>query len=162
MLSIALRPTVGRKARADIRLYYSAELKEVTVNGARLTAKDEDEIVSSLFRLAVSGGGSASVAVGADDLEVEAAANSAVVVSGEAKYLSIRATERSKVDTRQLDAVSVEAEAVTGGEIRVSASERLVANARNASTIYYAGHPSIIKNRTSRSSVGSGVISIDL
>ncbi len=159
VLSVSLRPTVGQKARADVRLYYKADIKSVTVNGARLTANDE--IVSSIFRLAVSGGGNASVAVAADDVEVEAAANSAVVVTGETTYLSIRATERSKVDTRKLDAVSSEAEAVTGGEIHVFASERLVANARNASTIYYTGNPTIFKNRTSRSSVGSGVHKID-
>ena len=89
VLSVSLRPTVGQKARADVRLYYKADIKSVTVNGARLTANDE--IVSSIFRLAVSGGGNASVAVAADDVEVEAAANSAVVVTGETTYLSIRA-----------------------------------------------------------------------
>ena len=159
VLSVTLRPTVGQKARADIRLYYKAEIKEVTVNGARLTV--EDEIVSSLFRLAVSGGGSASVAVAADDVEVEVTSNSAVVVTGETTYLSIRATERSKVDTRKLNAVSAETEAVTGGEIYVFASERIVANARHASSIHYTGKPTIVKNRTSRSSMGSGVYNID-
>lgn len=157
VLSITLRPTVGRKARADIRLYYNAELTEVTVSGARLTA--EDEIVSSLLRLVVSGGGNASVAVAVDDMEIEATANSAVEVSGEAKYLSIRATERSKVDTRELDAVSAEAEAVSGGEIYVFASERIVANAGNVSKIYYAGNPSIVKTSMSKI-MGAGVFDI--
>lgn len=159
VLSVTLRPTVGQKSRADVRIYYKATLHNVTVSDARLTAAAD--IASSIFRLSVSGGGNASIAVDADDFEVEATANSAVVVSGTAKYLSVRATERSKVDTRGLKAVAAEVEAVTGAEIYVFASERIVTNARNASTIYYAGNPTIVKDRTSKSSIGSGVHNID-
>ena len=155
VLSVTLRPTVGQKARADVRIYYKGTLQNISAMDAKLTAKED--VVSSLFKISLSGGANASMSVDADDVEIDATANSVLVMSGVTKYVAVRATERSKVDTRKLEAVAAEAEAVTGGEIYVFASERIVANARNASTIYYAGNPTIVKNRTSKSSVGSGV-----
>lgn len=158
VLSLVLRPTVGTKARADVRIYYKGGLQSLSVSDAKLTVNEK--IVAAMFKVAVSGGGNASLILESEDVEVDATANSAVQISGTTKYLSVRATERSKVDTRGLKAVAGEAEAVTGGEIYIYASERLVATARNASTIYYAGNPTIVKDRSAKTSMGSGVLNI--
>lgn len=155
-LSVSLRPTVGQKSRADVRIYYKGPLYGVSINDAKLTAN----IIASIFKLSISGGGNASVVLDSDDIEIDVSAKSALVASGTVKYLSLRVAEASKADTRGLKAISAEVEAVTGGEIYVCATERIVLNARTASNIYYAGNPSIVKNHTSRTSIGSGIYDI--
>lgn len=156
-LSVKLRPTVGQKSRADVRIYYKGPLYGVTVNDAKLTANHID---TSIFRLSISGAGNASIALDADDVEIEVSAKSALAATGSTKYLTMRVSEGSKVDTRGLEAVSAEIEAVTGGEVYVCATERIVTNARTASNIYYMGNPSIVKDHTSKTSIGSGVYDI--
>ncbi|MCL2561913.1 MAG: DUF2807 domain-containing protein [Rikenellaceae bacterium] len=157
-LSVALRPTVGRSVHADVRIYYRAPLREIRVNGARLTA--EQSRLAQLFSLTLRGGANAIIDMNADDIELSVTGNSALVASGETKYLTLRATERSRVDSRRLTARAVEAEAATGAEVYLHASERLVVNARNTSTIYYAGRPSILKDRRSRARIGLGLYEI--
>lgn len=156
-LTVKLRPTVGEKARADVRIYYKGPLYGISVNDAKLTAEG---IVASIFKLSVSGGGNASVVLDADDAEIDVSAKSALSATGRAKYLALRVSEASTADTRGLEAVSAEVEAATGGEIYVRATERIVVKARTASNIYYSGNPSIVKNNTSKTSMGSGVYDI--
>ncbi|MDL2320054.1 DUF2807 domain-containing protein [Alistipes sp. OttesenSCG-928-B03] len=158
-LSLSLRPTSGAKARADVRVYYKGALQNISVVDARVTAMD---LISHTLRISVAGGANFTADLDAQDLELEVTGNSVALVSGMAKYATLRATERSRVDTRKMDAVSVEAEAATTAELYVTANERLVANAKSGATIFYAGSPSIFKDRSTKvsSSIGSSVLNI--
>lgn len=160
VLSVSLRPTIGSKARADVRIYYRGSLSDISVIDARLSATEA--IMSHMMRLVVSGGANVNATVDVKDLEVEVTGNSSLLMSGTAKYLTLKATERSKVDVRKMQAVSAETEAATGAEVYVNSSERLVANARIAATIFYTGNPTIFKDRSSKinTSLGSSVLSI--
>ncbi len=84
-----------------------------------------------------------------------------MVVTGKAKYLTLKAVEHSRVDTRELDSVAAEVDAAAGSEVFVSASERLLAQARSGATIYHRGNPSILKNRSARSPLSGGIFSVD-
>lgn len=161
VLSVSLRPTIGSKARADVRIYYRGALYDISVTDARLSVTEE--IVAHTMRLAISGGANVNVAVDVKDMEVDVNGNSSLLMLGTAKYLTLKVTERSRVDVRKLQAVSAETEAATGAEVYVNASERLVANARTAATIFYMGNPTIFKDRSSKinTSLGSSVLSID-
>lgn len=159
-LSVSLRPTIGAKSRVDVRIYFKGPLNDISVMDARLSATEE--LVAHTMRLAVSGGANVNAAVNVKDLEVEVTGNSSLLMFGMAKYLTLRATERSRVDVRKLQAVSAEAEASTGAEVYINSSERLVANARTGATIFYMGNPTIFKDRSSKISagLGSSVLSI--
>lgn len=162
MLSVSLRPTLGQgqKSRADVRIYYKGTPTDISVTDARLTVVDP--LVAHMMRLAISGGANVNAAVDVKDLDVEVSGNSSLLISGSTKYLTLRATERSKVDTRRLQAVSAETEATMGSEVYINSSERLVANAKTAATIFYMGNPTIFKDRSSKMnmSLGSSVLSI--
>ena len=160
VLSVTLRPTVGAKPSADVKIYYNGNLHEISASGTQLTA--DEPVTSHIMILKVSGGARVNMAVDARDLEVEVTGNSSLMLSGTAKYLTLRATERSMVDTRKLDVVSAEVEAATSAEIYVNATERLVANARTTAKIFYMGNPIIFKDRSSRlnTTMGSSVYNI--
>jgi hypothetical protein len=158
VLSVYLRPTVGKNSRADVRIHYKADLQDITVNEARLTATKLIE--AHHLHITLSGGASANLAIKAKDLELEAKGNSVIAANGEAKYLTIRASERSKIEVKTLSSTSAEVTATMGAEVFVDASERLVALTRSGATIYHTGSPEILKNLSLRGGLGGGVFSI--
>jgi len=146
VLNVTLRGSGRALARgsATIRIYYiQSSLHSITVSGSDVTINEA--IDSQILTLRVDGGGKLSATILSSDLELTVSGNSAVSLIGSATYVSIRASEASRVDARRLEAVSAGVEAVTGGEIFVHSSHRLVANARTRGQIYYRGNPSIIR-----------------
>ena len=63
---------------------------------------------------------------------------------------------------REVDALSIVADAATGSEAFVKTNERLVANAKTGATIFYQGSPLIVRDRSSKldTSVGASVINV--
>ncbi len=157
-LSMSLRPTVGKKSRADVRILYNADLQDITANETRLTATEYIE--THCIHIGLSGGASANLAIDAKDLELEVKGNSAATIKGESKYLTIKALERSKVDAKEMSSTSAEVTATIGSEVFVNADERLVALTRSGATIYHTGAPEILKNLSLRNGFGGGIFSI--
>ena len=108
----------------------------------------------------LSGGASANLAIDSKDFELNVKGNSAAIVNGSAKYLTVKASERSKIDAKGLSSTSAEVTATMGSEIFVNASERLVALTRSGATIYHTGTPEILKNLSLRGGLGGGIFSI--
>lgn len=160
-LSVSLRPMQTGKGYAEIVVNYRDTLQSVSLNSAELSIPEP--VVGKVLRLTVSGGGKLNAEVDVLDLELLVSGNSAVELKGTAKYVSLRATEKSRVDIRAVECVSMYAETTTGAEAYVTATERLAANAKTGSTIFYRGAPAITKDLSSRFSntVGSSVLSID-
>lgn len=158
VLAMALRPTVGRNARADVRIYYKDMLREVTADGGSLKATEPIE--AHCLRVGISGGANVNLAVVARDMEFDARGNSAAMLTGDVKYLNINASERTRIDSRGMKSVSAEIGAAMGSEVYVNAEERIVAQTRNGATIYHVGAPTILKNRSFKRGLGGGVFSI--
>ena len=158
VLSIALRPTVGKNSRAEIRIYYKAALQRITASEARLIATKPIE--AHCLRVDLTGGASANLAIDAKDLELNTKGNSAAAITGKTKYLIINASERGRVDTKGLMSTSVEVTATMASEVFVNATERLVALTRSGATIYHTGTPEILKNLSLRAGLGGGIFSI--
>lgn len=157
-LSFTLR---AGKGTGTVRIYCADTLKHVAISGG--SVKTKELITTEAFRFSASGGAKATLMLDALDVELLVTGNSAIQISGETKYLDIRATEKSIVDTRDMYAMAVEAESTTGAEIYLSVEERLVANAKTSSTIFYKGKPTILKDGTSKMSsgmMGSSVLNI--
>lgn len=159
-ISMSLRPS-GEKGRADVKIYYSRPLSDISISGVELSAKETIE--SDILHLSAGSGAKASLDVSALDLELEATGNSAVQLSGSAKYFTLRATEKSRVNTLKMEAVSVVAETTMSSEVHVNVNERLVANAKTGSTIFYKGSPVVFKDKSSKMNtnmMGSSVLNI--
>lgn len=151
-LNISLGSGGKGTPRAEAKIYYADTLSYISISGGQIAARTPLEGIA--LRVDMTGGASAALQFDMLDVEISATGNSAAEFSGIAKYLEVRATEKSKVNARKVDCVSVEAEAATGAELTVTASERLVVNAKTSSTIFYSGTPVIVKDRTTKMNAG--------
>ncbi len=158
VLSITLRPTAGNVGRADVKVFYKAMLYHITVNEARLTTTIPIE--SHVLEVEIADGSSSNLLLNTKDLELSIKGNSAVLLHGEAKYLTVQASERSKVDSRELISVSSQVDASMSAEVFVHATERLVAQTKSGATVYHIGAPTILKNYSHRTGFGGGIFSI--
>lgn len=156
-LSFSLR---GRGS-GEIKIYYSDPLDRLEVINGTLTATET--LIGDYIMVIVSGGGVFKAEFDALEVNLEVTSNSRATVTGEAKYLTARVTERSVIDTRKLYAMSVDVTTATRAEAYVTVEERLLVDARSSSTIFYNGNPIILKDKTSGMSssvMGSSVIKI--
>ena len=160
-LDITFRQPSSRTGKAEMIIQYTDTLKSVSVSNGELTF--DNPLVGDLLSISVKGGAVLNGYIDVLDLMADVSGNSAVLLSGTARYVTLRTTEKSKVDMRAIDALSVVADAATGSEAFVQTSERLVANAKTGATIFYQGSPLIVRDRTSKldTSVGSSVLNIE-
>lgn len=142
VLTVSEKVDAKRLDATDVVIYYKS-LSEVKI--AHATAEFEDEISTSLFDLSVSGGATVSIAIKALDVAVECTGASSLVISGEAKYLTMRVST-ANVDCGQLSTISTTVEASNSAQVRVVVSERLEAKTSTGGKLFYRGTPSILRN----------------
>ncbi|MCD8072232.1 MAG: DUF2807 domain-containing protein [Alistipes sp.] len=152
VLSVNLNSGSKGKGHADVKVYYTEGLGSVTLSGGELTSAES--LKGDFFHFSANGGSKVTLRFDVLDLTASVSGNSAALFSGDVKYLTISASEKSKVDARDMECLSVEVDSSTGAEIYVSVTERLVANAKTGSTIFYKGKPVILRDKTSRMSSG--------
>lgn len=157
VVNVTLRPS----GDAVVKLYYSKPLTSISISGGELTAPEAIE--SDMLKVSSGSGAKVKLDVKSFDIEIDAGGNSAVVLAGESKYITVKAGEKSKVNILDLDGVAVTADASLGAEIHLKVEERLEANAKTGATIFYKGSPSIFKDKSSKMStgvMGSSVLNI--
>ena len=154
VMNVSLRSQIGNKGYADVKIYYSEPISDIRVFEGQLIMKDT--LNSGILKVSVASGATVTALLNVQDLEIEAVGNSVVQCSGNAKYMSLRATEKSKIDTRSVQSTSIEVDTSIGAEVYVSASERLVTNAKTNSSIFYKGEPQIFKQRSPKMGMGIG------
>ncbi|MCC8034931.1 MAG: DUF2807 domain-containing protein [Rikenellaceae bacterium] len=152
VLSVTLNSGSKGKGHADVKVYYAESLASVSVSGSEFTSAEP--ITGDFFHFSANGGSRVTLEFDVLDLTASISGNSAALFSGEVKYLAISASEKSKVDARDMECLSAEVDASTGAEIYVTVTERLVANAKTSSTIFYKGKPTVLRDKTSRMSSG--------
>lgn len=147
--------------RAEITIYCADTLLSVWVSGSDLTMRGE--LSGEKFDIGVNGGGRLSARLDLFDLDVSVTGNSRAELSGTTKYLTLRATEKSRVDALALESIAADVDAATGAEATICVRERLVVDTKSASTIFYKGRPRIIRDRSSRMNkdvMGAGIRNI--
>lgn len=105
------------------------------------------------MEISASSAGTIEVTVEAGDIEAGASSAGDVELKGKTRSLHADASSAGEVDAYDLDAENVEAEASSGGAIKISVSKALEANASSGGSVRYRGNPD--KNNTSSSSGGS-------
>ncbi len=160
VLSVSFRQPSTKVGKAEVVIQYAGKLKSVSITGGELSF--DNPLIGSVLNMAVKGGGILNGYVDVLDLVLDVTGNSAASLSGSAKYVTLHSTEKSKVDIRETEAVSVVADAATGSEAFIHVGERLVANAKTGATIFYKGSPVILRDISSKfnTSVGSSVLNI--
>lgn len=149
------------KGEGEIELHYTDPLEKLEIYNGKIIA--QHTLVGSYISVLVSGGARFEGDFNTLEADLEITSNSTLVATGETKYLTLRATEKSIVDTRELDAMSADVLTATRAEAYIWVEERLLVNARSSSTIFYVGDPVILRDATSRMSsgmMGSSVIQI--
>ena len=157
-LSMSLRPSSGGKGSAEIKLYYTQPVGAIAVSGSDVLIRDA--LKSSILSLNVGGGGKLTAQLECLDLDLAVSGNSAVSLTGTAKYLTVRATESSKVNCRQLASVSVQADAGSVAEVFVWAAERAVMSAGYGATIFYRGKPLVVRTSVAKIGLGASITNI--
>lgn len=157
-LSVSLKMPGNQKGRADVVIYLSRWPKTISMSGGELIVPDT--MSANMPSFVISGGCKLSAVVDCIDLELSISGNSTANITGIAKYSTITAWESSKVDCRQLQAVSVTAEASTGAEIFLWATERAVMTAKTGASIFFRGNPTIRKESLSKIGLGATINNI--
>lgn len=146
-LDVMLRPSEG--AYANVKIWSKSEdLTSLAMSGCEF--KSSAPINTQMLTVDVSYSAKATIPFKCQDLEMSVSSSAVLSGSGETKYFELKATEKSRVDVREMEAISVEVDASTGAEVYLTALERLVAYPKTSATIFYKGNPTITKLHSSK------------
>lgn len=146
VLSVSLKnSSANNSARAIVKINYHS-INKIDANGCSLS--NIGVITSDVFDIIAHSGAIISLQAQTLDTKIEASENSVIQMQGTSRYLTIIASEKSKIDTRSLSAVSVEVETSSMAEAYILAGQRLVAKAKTGSSVHYLGEPSILRAMT--------------
>lgn len=113
----------------------------------------EGAIKSGDMEISASSAGTIDVNVDAMSLESSSSSAADIELKGRVKRLTADASSAGEIDAYDLEAEKVEAEASSGGSIKVNVTKDLVAHASSGGGIRYRGNPD--KSITESSSGGS-------
>jgi hypothetical protein len=113
----------------------------------------EGSIKANSMEISASSAGTIDVAIETNALEASASSAGDIELRGKAKTITVDASSAGEVDAYDLESDSVNAEASSGGSIKVNVKESLTAHASSGGGIKYRGNPE--KSITDSSSGGS-------
>lgn len=113
----------------------------------------EGTLSATSLEVSSSSAGNVEITINAGDVEVSASSAGEVELKGKAKSLNVDVSSAGEVDAYDVDADRVEAEASSGGSVKITVVTDLRAHASSGGSIRYRGNPS--KSITNSSSGGS-------
>ena len=144
VLIVSERVDPKRISITDVTIYYHS-LKEVKISRAKV--EFENEVESKIFDLSVSSGAIVSLSLKALDLAAECTGSSRLTLSGETKYLTMRAST-AKVDASDFSTVSATIDVAHSAEVRMVVSERLECTTSTGAKLLYKGNPTIFRDHS--------------
>lgn len=143
----------GRYRGVDAKVYVTyVNLDKLSAISAGSIFSDAT-IHASSMEISASSAGSIEVTIEASSAKVSSSAAGDMELKGKVQRLSAEAATAGEIDAYDLSARQVEAEASTGGSLKVSVIESLEAQASSGGSIRYRGNPD--KSITNSSSGGS-------
>ena len=106
---------------------------------------------SDSFRVAMSGSGDITLEVDAGDMDVALSGSGDISLSGSADQVEIRVSGSGDVKAYDLQARDVEAVVAGSADIRITATESLMARVSGSGDIHYRGNPAKLDTKTSGS-----------
>ncbi len=143
----------GRYRSVDAKVYVTyVQLDKLSASSAASIYSD-GPLKANSMEISASSAGSIEVSIDAGSAEVSASSAGDVELKGNAKSISVDASSAGEIDAYDLEAERVEAEASTGGSVKVNVTQNLNAHASSGGSIRYRGNPD--KSITNSSSGGS-------
>ena len=125
-------------AKAAVKVYYT-ELNEVDVN-AGASVKAEEVIHTANMDVSVSSGARADLEVESDKIYAEVSSGGRIELEGTAKNGKYEASSGGFINAVGMVCDNVDAEASSGGQLKVYANKKLDAEASSGGTIRYKGN----------------------
>ena len=147
VLRIHTEKPIGRAKSKKVHVTMPEITKLSASSGADLETKgliNADKLV-----IDSSSGADIIVMVKASEVECNASSGSDIRVSGTAETLIADANQGSDIRAGDLEVKNCTAEASSGSDITVNASEEINARASGGGDVKYAGNPNVVKKRAS-------------
>ena len=150
----------NRSDRLAVKMNYpvkgdKAVLTTIIADGADVIASSD--AYSKMLDVIVKGGSNLNADIDCKDLKVKVTGESVAILSGKSAYAAAEVRGKSVLDTRKLEAKSMEVNARTKSETYVFSSERMIIDAAQNSKIFYKGAPDVLRCKTA---AGAAVNSI--
>lgn len=137
----------------DVKVYVTyVNLNKLSASSAG-SIFSEETIAARDMKISASSAGTVEVTVDAGALDVSSSSAGDVELKGKARTLSAVVESAGEIDADELEAEEVEAQASSGGSMKVNVRESLEADASSAGSIRFRGNPD--RSITNSSSGGS-------
>ena len=139
--------------RATKNIYVS--LPKVTTlrssSGAHLTSKNT--IKSNELEIDASSGAILEIEVVVNEIDIDASSGANLNISGVADEAMIDVSSGGNINARNLETQTCDADASSGGNVKVQVSKSLMADASSGGNISYSGDPTVEKKKSVSGSV---------
>ena len=143
----------GRYRDFDAKVYVTyVNLDKLSASSAG-SIFSEEPIQARTLEVSASSAGSVEITVDAGSAEVSCSSAGDVELKGKVRKISVDVSSAGEIDAYDLAAEEVEAEASSGGSIKIRVEESLDAQASSGGSIRYRGNPD--RSNTNSSSGGS-------
>ena len=142
-LKIQLRPGGDKDANGEVKIYYTS-LSQIKISGASVSI--QGTLTQGMIDM--DAGAIFSADLNVKDIYLKIGGNSVANLTGSAKYSTLLASAKSKVNARQLVSQDVRVEAVSSAEAYVQVVERIQIVANTGGAVYYQGEPEIYRSAT--------------
>jgi hypothetical protein len=143
----------SHKRDTDAKVYVTyVKIDRLSASSAGSIYAD-GSIKAGSMEISASSAGTIEVTIDAENLETSASSAADIELKGKATSISVDASSAGQIDAYDLEADKVNAEASSGGSVKVNVGKDLVAHASSGGSVRYRGNPD--KSITESSSGGS-------
>lgn len=149
-LHVHARENIGNATK---KIYVS--LPEITAlkssSGSQL--RSEGIVKSDKLEVDGSSGALIQLELTANDLEIDASSGANLSISGEADHAEVDVSSGGNINAKELLTQRCNADASSGGNLKIQVSESLTADANTGGNIGYSGEPKVQKKKSFSGSV---------
>ncbi len=150
-LRIHMRDVRARNVNAKVYVTY-VSLDKLSVSSAGSIFSD-GTLKASSMEISASSAGSIEVTIDAESARVSSSTAGDVELKGQARSIDVDASSAGQIDAYDLEAYDVNAQASSGGSVKINVRKSLEAHASSGGSIRYRGNPD--RSNTKSSSGGS-------
>ena len=132
-------------AHIDVKIYYDT-LSSLKISASNVSM--QGTLTQGMIDVDMTAGAIFGADLQLKDICLKITGNSVANLTGSAKYGTLIATSKSKVNARPLTCQDVRVEATSGAEVYVKAVERIQIVANTGGAVYYQGEPEIFRSAT--------------
>jgi len=126
------------KAKATVKVYYT-ELNEISAS-AGATIKSDELIYASEMNVDVSSGAVADLEIEAKTIDADVSSGGRILLEGSAENGDFDVSSGANLDASDMVCDNVDADASSGGTLKVHANKKLNADASSGGSIRYKGN----------------------